>query len=186
MSTFAAAIEGTIFNETGVAGGGDGVYTNKSTDLGGPTKWGVSQLGTRLNTGTAWTAERIQALTKQDAIAYYLQYYWPQIYGLILCQDVASKIFDTGVVDGPRTAVRICQRALRDLGKQSLSVDGAFGPQTLAQVNMVDGDDLLRAFIHQQIARIDQIIADDPGQAVNRHEWMVRAQYLEPKPKQGV
>jgi lysozyme family protein len=185
MSTFQAAIPGTIFNETGIAGGGDGAYTNKATDAGGPTKWGISQLGTKLNTGTAWTIEQIQSMTLEQAKAYYLRYYWPQLYGLIQCQDVASKLFDTGVNDGPGTAVMICQRALRDCGK-TIVVDCLFGPQTLAQINMVDGNTLLNAMCDEQIAEYKAIVAKHPEESVNLSEWLVRAEYLRPKqPTQG-
>ena len=178
MATFLAAIDGTIQNETG--GDITGGYTNRVGDWGGPTKWGVSQLGTKLNTGTAWSVDQIKTLSLQDAISYYLKFYWNQLYGLILNQDVASKLFDTGVVCGPESAITICQHALRVVGKP-LNVDGKFGAQTLAGINTADSIALLSAMCFQQLVHFEAIIANHPDQACNRHMWEVRSAYLQPK-----
>lgn len=194
MSTLQAAFPGTMWNETArrvvmefgthrwllAPGQPDADFVDIPGDAGGPTKWGVSQAATLLNTGRLWTPDEIRALVPDRVFAYAVLYYWRDIYGLIRVQDVASKLFDVGWIDGPGSAVRLLQKALVILGN-SLDVDGMFGNQTLAKVNACDPDALLSEFCDVQLDGYEAEVQRDPTQQKFLHDWEVRAHYLDPR-----
>jgi len=91
-------------------------------------------------------------LNRQDALLYasdfYKYNYWSVIRGYqITYQNVANKLFDLAVNTGIREATLIAQRAiniLHDVGK-GVTIDGEFGPATLAALNDLEPDELVSA-----------------------------------------
>lgn len=118
------AINLTIANEGG--------FVNNPSDPGGATKYGITQLD--------MPGVNIADITTTQAATYYDEHYWKSLYSEIESQVVANKLFDLGVLFGIGTAVQMMQGILK------LTVDGAFGPQTLAAVNAADPFSLLTAY----------------------------------------
>jgi len=175
MATFSAWIADTIANEGGY------VYSDNAGDLGGPTKGGISQAYMAKKLGRPVAAHEIEALTPDQINGIYLSDFWPQMYGLIQSQAVASKLADCGVNCGIGTAVTSLQQTLNDMGA-ALAVDGAFGPGTLAKTNACNPHDILLRFCYWQALRYLEIIHGNAGQACNAHEWAIRSEYNYPKP----
>src|SRR5258708_22975565 len=118
-----------------------------------------------------WTGQADEAIAQAEEIE--LEQYWkPLSLDGVEDQAVASKIFDMGVNMGTHQAGVLAQRAVNFLlstsvaepplargtqqqlfisGPQShsaaprLAEDGAIGPKTLEQINMMDPVDMLRA-----------------------------------------
>lgn len=85
----------------------------------------------------------IETLSIPQAIAYYRENYWKDLYSQISAQLIANKLFDLGVLFGVEEAVRIMQLTLHDM---QLKVDGVFGPLTLTVVNHVGETSLLTMY----------------------------------------
>ena len=111
----------------------EGGYVNGPDDPGGATNWGVTihtmrRLGLDLTGDGRVTSADVRKLSREQAVDIFIQHYFhkPGIAGLP--EVLQASVFDMYVNAGGN-AVKILQRLLRDMG-QSVSVDGAIGPQT--------------------------------------------------------
>jgi lysozyme family protein len=164
----------------------EGGYVNDPDDKGGETYRGISR---RYNpTWPGWqiidrikqtrpikfneiiNEVNLKVLVKQ----LYKANYWDRIKGdQIRSQEVANIFFDFYVMT-MQGAVTTMQKALVSQGKR-ISVDGAFGAQTLAAINAADPASLhdtfklLRAEYHKR--RVER----DPSQAKFLKGWLARA-----------
>jgi len=129
---FAAFASQTILFETG--GDKSGAFHKTSGDKGGETKWGISkQTHPEIN---------IEELTFRHALAIYENQYWNPFYNYIHAEKLGFKIYDMGVLMGPRRAVKKLQKAIRKNGV-TIKIDGIFGPMTLTGCNTVEAQILL-------------------------------------------
>lgn len=133
---FLTFISQSIFFETG--GDKSGAYTRDPDDRGGETKWGVSK--------TTHPHLNIKALTYNQAVEIYRTQYWNELYDYILSDTTAFKIFDMGILNGKRTAVKILQKAIKSCGLL-VRVDGLFGPLTLTATNNTNMEQLYEQYI---------------------------------------
>lgn len=113
----------------------EGGYVNDPDDPGGATNWGVTihtmrRLGLDLTGDGRVTPADVRQLTRRQAVDIFITHYFerPGIAGLP--KTLQSSVFDMYVNAGGN-AVKILQRLLREMG-QTVSVDGAIGPQTCA------------------------------------------------------
>lgn len=107
--------------------------------------------------------------------AFYEAQFWNNWLARLASDDVAKRVFDFGVNGGSGTAVKTLQQAVNALGG-SLTVDGGWGPVTLAAANAADQARLLQAFIAARVAHYRAIVAANPGDARYLNAWMARAQ----------
>ena len=156
MARFEGAI-GTVLKH-------EGGYVNDPADPGGETKYGISK--------RSYPHLNIKALTVEQAKAIYRKDFWR--YNRIKNQRVATKVFDMGVNMGPSTAHRILQQALRNLGQQ-ITVDGKFGPRTLAATNRTDAGRLIQELRVLQAERYVGIILARPASKRFLRGWLRRA-----------
>jgi lysozyme family protein len=140
MSDFKIAVQKTLVNEGG--------YTNDPVDPGGATNFGITQAD--------MPGVDMQTITQEQAIDYYKQHYVKALYAQINSQDVADKLFDMGVLFGVGTAVRILQLSVE------ITVDGAFGPNTLAAVNQADVTSLLQTYKANLVTHAFNIATANP------------------------
>lgn len=139
MSDLKISISKTLVHEGG--------YVNNPADPGGATKYGVTQ---RDINGLPGFPANVADLTEDQAITYYLQYYWIKFgskgklaqtyYPQIIAQGVLDKLYDMSVLFGIGTAVQLLQIVL------NCATDGAFGPNALAAVNQAEPVSLLQSF----------------------------------------
>lgn len=113
----------------------EGGYVNDPDDPGGATKYGVTihtmrRLGLDLDGDGAVTINDVRRLSRDQAVEIFLKHYFyaPRI--AELPENLQASVFDMHVNSGAN-AVKILQRLLRQMG-ETVSVDGAIGPQTLA------------------------------------------------------
>jgi lysozyme family protein len=85
----------------------------------------------------------IKDITEDQAVAYYQEHYWKDLYSQIESQLVADKLFDLGVLFGVPTAIKVLQLTLAEL---SVKVDGDFGPATLAALNQAGETSVLTMY----------------------------------------
>jgi lysozyme family protein len=152
MADFLIAVALTLQHEGG--------YVNNPADPGGETNMGITQAD--------MPGQDMRALTVAQAVEYYREHYWKPLYSQITSQEVASKIFDLGVLFGVGTAVKILQQIL------NLTVDGSFGPVTLAAVNNVYGGTVVSAYKAAMLRHVDEILARKSTEIIFRAGWQNR------------
>lgn len=107
--------------------------------------------------------------------AFYQSQYWNNWLAQLASDDLAKRVFDFGVNAGAGTSVKVLQQALNTMGG-SLTVDGGWGPMTLAAANAADQAALVQAFIAARAAHYRAIVAASPGDAAYLNGWLARAQ----------
>lgn len=126
MKSVTDIIDATI----GVEGG----YSNNAADLGGPTRWGVTQSEARRD---GYDGD-MHDYPRPMAVALYLRKYWtaPKISQLLSINEaVATKLFDIGVNMGVSWPGLFLQQALNGLNGRGklyadITEDGDIGPAT--------------------------------------------------------
>jgi lysozyme family protein len=153
-------------------------YTDRASDRGGPTKFGITLKTLAEFRGCKVTAGDVEKLTELDAATIYRALYWEkmQLDGVV-SQPVAMALFDQGVNRGAYTVTRQVQKALRDLG-ETVTTDGVFGPMTLNALNHVPARKFLVEFIARCYTSYAQIVEASPDQAVNIEGWVSRTNKL--------
>jgi lysozyme family protein len=134
----------------------EGGFSDHPRDRGGPTNLGIT-----LRTLASWqglnfdeTTEEaktklladLKALTKREAAEIYRANYWLPMRCGDLPRGVDLMLFDFGVNAGPRTSVKLMQRAV------GVTADGSLGPQTLAAATATDAGKLIDALAEARLA----------------------------------
>lgn len=88
--------------------------------------------------------------------------------GELSSQEVANKVYDSGVNQGTGTAARILQSCL------DVDQDGAIGPITIAAANKRDGAELAEAFRAARVAKYQQLVEAHPEDARYLDDWIAR------------
>jgi lysozyme family protein len=153
---FEIAIEGVLVNEGG--------YSNRASDRGGETKYGISK--------RAYPNVDIANLTLDEAKAIYCKDYWR--FGDLLYQAVANKLLDMAVNMGLGQAISLAQAACQEQGV-SITRDKAWGPKTCAAINSVPENLMLNELRTEMAHFYSQIVANHPDQWVNLKGWLRRA-----------
>lgn len=112
----------------------EGGFSNHVKDNGGPTKYGVTLTQWKLwKKSQKETIEQLRKISKEQAKAVYLDFYWNPLNCNQLPRGVAYQVFDAGLLHGINKSARWLQLAV------GAKVDGRVGPQTIAAV--IDADD---------------------------------------------
>jgi lysozyme family protein len=143
MSDFKIAVARTLKHEGG--------FTNNPSDSGGATNMGITQRDL--------PNIPIETLTVDQAVAYYQENYWKALYSQITSQEVANLIFDSGVLFGVGTAVRILQGIFSAHGAVT---DGLFGPHTLDLTNTAEPVGLLAAYKTALVSHALAVVQANP------------------------
>ncbi len=109
----------------------EGGFVNDPDDPGGATNFGVTiHTLRRLRPGQKIGVEEVRRLTREEAIAIYVEHYFIRPRIAELPEPLWATLFDMYVNAGAN-AVRILQRLLGQMGLD-VAVDGAIGPQSIA------------------------------------------------------
>lgn len=151
----------------------EGDYSNRPTDKGGPTRWGIT-----LETLSKWrravcTPEDVKNLSVTEAKAIYrAEFITAPGYSEIKDDRLRALVVDAGVNHGPPNATKMLQRAL------GLAPDGIFGENTREAVNAVAPGQLWMQMFAERIAFYGRIITNNPSQAEYAAGWMNRMKGL--------
>jgi lysozyme family protein len=135
------------------------VYTNRASDRGGPTRWGITLTTLREERGAHMTAVDVAKLTEVEARDIYRRRYIRRP-GLDMVTDERLRAFliDFGVNSGPRRAVIALQNAI------GAKPDGVFGAETLKRLEDpgLDIDALYSAVLRTRLKFYVEIVLSDP------------------------
>lgn len=112
--------------------GHEGGYVNNPADPGGETKFGISK--------RQYPSEDIKNMTLERAKFLYGRDYWSQSGADLVHDALKFDMFDTAVNSGPKTAIKLLQRAL------GVVDDGRIGPVTMTAITHADPERLLSNF----------------------------------------
>jgi len=158
----------------------EGGYVNHPADKGGPTNMGITleTLGKYRNNEV--TADDVQKLTRAEAENIYYLMYWRQhgLHTVTGSIPVQGMLLDAAVHHGPRTAIKLLQRAIET------SPDGVIGPKTRAAADAMDPRELAAALVAARAIHYGKILERSPGQSVFAEGWMTRlAEFIEKIPE---
>ena len=114
----------------------EGGYSNNPADPGLETKYGISK--------RSYPAVDIKSLTLEQAQAIYRRDYWQAASCERMPPKIAIAVFDAAVHHGPKTAVKLLQRALR------VADDGEYGRITHGTLQSRDTNETLDLLLAQR------------------------------------
>lgn len=121
--------------------GHEGGYSNHPEDPGGETMWGVTKVVAQAH---GYYGE-MRNLTQDIAKDIYRRAYWDKVQAENLPPSIRYAVFDAAVNSGPGQAVRWLQQAV------GATPDGVLGPKTLAALQEVHPDSLLRRMLAKRL-----------------------------------
>lgn len=169
MSSFELAIPTILRHEGG--------YVNNAADPGGATNYGVS-LRWLKGQGLAGDIDHdgdvdindIKAMTVTEATAIYRQFWWDKyLYGNIVAQMVATKVFDMSVNLGPPRAHKMVQQII------GVNQDGILGPKSFQEINAASNLSLLTRLQEIQATFYRSLVASNPARQQFLAGWLNRA-----------
>ena len=105
---------------------------------------------------------------------FYQAHFWNTWFAQLFSDDLAKRVFDAAVNMGEGTAVKVLQTAINALGG-ALTVDGGWGPATLAAANAANPGALVAAFINAREEHYREIVQNNPADAKYLPNWLARA-----------
>lgn len=125
--------------------GEEGSFQNHPKDKGNYYKgklygtiWGITardNFQTFTYCHTLYKNKQIEQSKNYAELFYSQSQYWNKLYDKIVDENIAFKIWDTGINIGVKTTVKILQRILQKY-ESSLAIDGVFGESTLQVLNL--------------------------------------------------
>jgi len=153
-------------------------YTNKPTDAGGPTKYGITQKTLEEYYGRITTVDEVKNMSVGLAQLIYTDLYWEKLScGLLTNVGVAIAIFESGVLYGIGTVAGLAQQSANNWGA-TIKIDRNLGEKSIAAINEINQEDFIHTFKTHILNRIDEVCAANPKAEVNREGWTNRANRL--------
>ncbi len=176
---FDSAVAYAIRNEIGSDLNKNGGFSETIGDRGGATKWGINIFTLSLYRGQQCRSEDVKDLTRDEAEMIYRSLFWHSINcEKIRRPQIATAIFDMGVLFGVSTSAKRAQRACIRTGCTTLKDDGIIGPQSIAALNSVNVVQWMKEFQSLFQDRITDIVTADSSQVKFRNGWSSRVEKL--------
>lgn len=122
---------------------GGGQYTNKATDRGGATRWGISHRALATWRGVEKVSpEEVADLSEDEAKEIYRVQYWQAVRGDALPSGIDFYAAQIAVLSGVSTAAKMLQEVALQ-GDKALKIDGLIGEKTIAAVRSLRPIDVL-------------------------------------------
>jgi lysozyme family protein len=121
--------------------GHEGGYSNHPEDPGGETMWGVTKVVARENGYNGLMKD----MPTEVAKSIYKAKYWEAVQAEKLPPTIRYAVFDAAVNSGPGTSIKWLQEAV------GATPDGVLGPKTLAAINELHPDGILRRMLSKRL-----------------------------------
>jgi len=100
---------------------------------------------------------------------FYRNNFWNKYFDALISTEVAKRVFDAAVNQGPNTAVKLLQLAVDSVSCSHLCADGLWGEETLSTVNAAPAEALVHAYKNERLKEYQRI----GGR--NLKAWIARA-----------
>lgn len=147
--------------------GHEGSYANDPADPGGETNFGISK--------RAYPDLDIATLSRDDAKDIYRRDYWDTPGIGALPDEVAGSVLDMAVNAGTDRAVALLQACTNAFNQSQIATDGRLGPLSLAAVNIIPADRLLKAYTARRALHYMTIAEQKPMLRKFLGGWLTRA-----------
>lgn len=145
-------------------------YVADPSDKGVCSRMGVTLASLSSWRGKPCTCDDVAKLGIDEVTSLYRLRYWDAMQlDQIGPQATATALFDMGVLNGPKEAVKVMQSCVH------LLEDGILGPKTLAAINSHTASFLVPLFAQMFQLHFLQICRKDPSQAKFVGNWVHRA-----------
>jgi len=163
----------------------EGGYSNNPSDPGGETYKGITRrdFPSWVGWATIDAQKRLSGFPKSlsgltaledDVKSFYRNIFWK--FDGLTSQYLANKLLSESVNIGPKVAVKILQASLQALQTAAnVSVDGQFGPHTIAAANLAPADALGAEFRAQLVFHYRDIEKANPKEEIFDKGWIRRA-----------
>lgn len=155
----------TAFNHILLVEGG---FSNRKEDLGGPTKYGITQKTYSEWKGSYQSLEDVLNMPLSVAEKIYRENYWDAMNLSGLDLAIQFCLFDQGVNRGPSAAVKTMQKVLK------VRQDGLLGPVTKARIQDQITEDLVWDYLKESLREYVRITQNNPSQTANLMGWTNR------------
>ena len=159
----------------------EGGFVDHPSDIGSTTNHGISRKVYAKTLGIEHTHPTLTYLIKQmpqdtARMIYKEQYYYrPKVDVLPL--KIQAQVFDMCVNHGPRNAYKMLQRAINNVSKSNLFIDGLFGKKSWGALDTVTNKrELNNILVDVRLAFYSDIVKKNESQAVFLKGWTKRAQ----------
>lgn len=155
---FMDAVEFTLKNEGG--------YVNHPNDPGGETNFGITK--------RSYPYLDISKIKKEDAINIYYKDFWERFnYHLINNSTIRKKVFDMGILMGPKNSIEMFQTALSKF-YPTLNIDSRIGNITSRCANELEFDKFYPHLLDTYWSYFENIIKERPKSKVFEKGWRKR------------
>jgi len=148
----------------------EGGFSDDKDDKGHQTKYGITTKTFVAAQGAGLidrSLRSVRDITPDDAKRVYREWYWKQIKGDELPQELATVLFDTAVNSGPPAATKKLQEVLK------IAPDGRMGPKTLDAIKNYQGN-LARDLVDARLRKYEGIVENDSTQKKFIKGWRNR------------
>lgn len=152
----------------------EGGFVNDPSDSGGATNLGITIAVLSAWRETACSVEDVRTLTKEEAADIYRTEYFLAPSIDTLPAGLQLHVMDCGVNCGPRTGIKMLQRALIKLGAV-LREDGVVGPATRHACQQYPEADIHNALVDVRVRFYERLAADRPKDQKFLAGWKKRA-----------
>lgn len=154
----------------------EGGYVNHPADRGGPTNYGVTQATLSAWRGRKASIDDVKNLSLAEAREIYARNYFERPGLGTLPDAIQGHILDISVHSGPARAVKLLQRALKNLG-HDVAEDGQIGPVTraaAASAVATDAKAVHNAIADARMEFLNGLVKNDPSQVAFINGWRRR------------
>lgn len=156
----------------------EGGYSNRASDKGGATKYGITEKVARQN---GYKGD-MRYLPENKAKEIYYKQYWLQSKAdkvSLISFNIAFILFDFSVNSGVKNAVKKLQTAINKIikninNKTELKVDGIIGPKTLSEIKYLDENILFLAYTTEILKYYTSLKNEKTGFKANGAGWINR------------
>jgi lysozyme family protein len=109
---------------------------------------------------------------------FYKTIFWNHWLEQLISVELAKRVFDTSVNMGPHMAVKLLQTAINSVVPSAVTVDGTWGPNTLAHANAIPATgpiNVVDAFRSVREQHYKDIVAKNPDDQKYLKGWLARA-----------